>query len=567
MKVPLLIAIALVAVTLAVYFQVGNHQFLNLDDNSYVTDNSHVASGLSGANIRWAFTSVEASNWHPLTWLSHMADVQLYGMNPRGHHLTSVAIHTAAALCLLLLLVRMTGDLWPSAFVAALFALHPLHVESVAWVAERKDVLSALFCFLTLLAYVEYVARRKLWLYMLTLGLFALGLMAKPMLVTLPLVMLMLDYWPLGRREAERQEPRGLRLITEKIPFFACSVLSGLITIYAQQHGGAMAALTTVPLLNRCQNALAAYVTYLGKTLWPRDLAVLYPFPAFIPLWQSICSLSLLIILTAIVFRIGRRHPCLMVGWFWFIITLVPVIGIIQVGSQAMADRYTYIPTIGLFIMAAWGIPELTKGMRQQKAVVTLLAATVIFTSAVLTRQQLGYWRDNVSLYRHTLQITTGNYIIHNNLGIALAGSGQLNEAIREYQRALQIFPDHANAHYNLGTALQTKGFLNAALKEYQETLRITPDDPDARINLGRIFASQGRMDEAIREYRLVLLTNPGSADVHYNLGLALSRTGCLDEAIQEYRQTLLIDPKNSNANFSLKLSLAQKKVQAEPVK
>jgi tetratricopeptide (TPR) repeat protein len=525
LKVPLLIAIALMAVTLAVYFQVGNHQFLNLDDNSYVTDNSHVASGLSGANIRWAFTSVEASNWHPLTWLSHMADVQLYGMNPRGHHLTSVAIHTAAALCLFLLLVRITGDLWPSAFVAALFALHPLHVESVAWVAERKDVLSALFCFLTLLAYVEYVARRKLWLYMLTLCLFALGLMSKPMLVTLPLIMLMLDYWPLGRREAERQEPRGLRLITEKIPFFACSVLSGLITIYAQQHGGAMAALTVIPLRLRSENALVAYVTYIGKTIWPGNLAAYYPFPVAIPLWQAAGSLAILLLVTMAVVRAGRRR-FLLVGWLWFLVTLLPVIGLIHVGAQAMADRYTYIPAIGLFIMAAWGAPELLHGLapQQRRGILAALGCAVIIAAATLTWQQLGYWRDNITLYRHTLAVTSGNNLIHNNLGIALQEAGKLDEAIPEFREAIRINPDHMPTHYNLAITYQAKGDFKAAIREYLAALRLNPAFADTHNNLGIALALNGDVELAIKEFREALRLNPADTRARDNLEFNLAR-------------------------------------------
>ncbi len=382
----------LIVITLAVYMQAGNHQFLNYDDDAYVTINPHVASGITGRNIMWAFTSIEASNWHPITWLSHMADVQFYGLNPRGHHLTNVAIHTASALLLFLLLLRLTACLWQSFFVAALFALHPLHVESVAWVAERKDVLSAFFWFLTLFFYYEYVAKRKTSSYILALFSFVLGLMSKPMLVTLPIVMLLMDFWPLGRyRHEQRGEDlrehlgRSIALIIEKIPFFVCSLFSGLITIYAQRTTGAMSSLDLVPLWLRIKNALLAYVSYIGKTVWPQDLAVLYPFPHSIPLWQAVGSLFVLIFLSASVFRAGRRHPYLVTGWFWFLITLVPVVGIIQVGSQSMADRYTYIPLTGLFIMAAWGVPDLTRGLRHRRVLLAVLAGAAIIVSAALT--------------------------------------------------------------------------------------------------------------------------------------------------------------------------------------
>lgn len=339
------LCLSLIAITLAVYIQVGNHQFLNYDDKAFITDNPHVVNGITGENTIWAFTSVYTANWHPITWLSHMADVQIYGMNPRGHHITNVAIHTTSALLLFLLFLRLTGALWQSLFVAALFALHPLHVESVAWVAERKDVLSALFWFLTIFSYSEYVAKRKTSLYVLTLFFFVLGLMSKPMLVTLPIVLLLIDFWPLNRFHHGENKFR-LRplanvafLIIEKIPLFFCSFVIGIITIYAQDNSGAIRSLQEIPFRLRFENILISYVKYIGKTLWPHDLAVLYPYPTIIPLWQVISSLLILLFLTVVAIWIGRRHPFFAVGWFWFLITMIPVIGLIQVGAQAMADR------------------------------------------------------------------------------------------------------------------------------------------------------------------------------------------------------------------------------------
>ena len=459
----LVICTALLVIILAVYLQVGNHEFLNYDDEDYVTKNLHVASGITGTNIVWAFTSVEAANWHPITWLSHMADVQFFGMNPQGHHLTNVIIHSGSTLLLLLLLFRLTGALWPSTFVAALFALHPLHVESVAWIAERKDVLSALFWFLTLLIYAEYTVKRKPVLYVLALFSFVLGLMSKPMLVTLPVVMLLLDFWPLNRYEFGEREPglrhvsvRVLALVKEKIPFFACSLLSGIITLYAQK--GAMSDLELISVPLRIENSLIAYVKYIGKTVWPSDLAMLYPHPQSIPLWQAICSLLILLLVSGAAIRAWRRYPYLAVGWFWFIVTLVPVIGLIQVGAQSMADRYTYIPLVGLFVMAAWGIRDLTQNLPYREGILALLAAAVISVSTALTWQQLGYWRDSVSLYRHTLDVTTDNVIIHDNLGITLARKGDLDAAIQEYRKAMRINPFSSRRMPTWDLTLPVKG-------------------------------------------------------------------------------------------------------------
>jgi hypothetical protein len=485
------VCMLLVVMTLAVYMQVGNHQFVNYDDKDYVTENSYIADGVSTDNILWAFTSVNAGNWHPVTWISHMADVQFYGMNPRGHHLTNVLIHTASSLLLLLLLFRLSGSLWQSSFVAALFALHPLHVESVAWVAERKDVLSAFFGFLTIFIYSGYVAKRTAALYILALLSFVLGLMSKPMLVTIPIILLLMDWWLFNRQQSESQGERHgqlsvrlIPLIKEKIPFFVCSIISCIITLYAQHNSGAMQSLVGYPFVLRIENALLAYVKYILKTLWPHDLAVLYPLSFSFPLWQVIGSLCILLLLTTAAIRVRRSQPFIALGWFWFIITLLPVIGLIQVGSQSMADRYTYIPLIGLFIMAAWGGPVLLKNLRFRKEILALLSCAVIITSAILSWQQLGYWKNDISLFRHTLQVTTDNYQINNNLGIALAENGELDAAIKEFQISLEIKPNSADVHDNLGVALIRKGELNEAIMEFLEALRLNPDYKNAQNNL-----------------------------------------------------------------------------------
>lgn len=563
---------ALVAVTLFVYLQVGNHQFLSFDDHQYVTQNPHIASGsITGENIVWAFTSVEAYNWHPLTWLSHLADARLYGLNPRGHHLSNVVLHAASSLLLLLFLSRCTGSVWRSSFVAALFALHPLHVESVAWVAERKDVLSAFFWFLTLVFYCEYAATRKRAPYLLALVSFALGLMAKPMLATLPAVMLLLDYWPLqrwpwrhlqgekGERPSRGFFGTGRSLVAEKLPFLACSLCSVIITIYAQHKGGSVIALSALPFPLRAENALVAYVKYLGKTLWPNDLAVYYPFPAAIPLPQVVGSLFVLLLVSAAAVFAGRRHPFFAVGWCWFLFTLLPVIGLMQVGRQSMADRYMYLPATGLFIAAAWGVPELTKGWRHGKALLAVLAGVAVLASAALTWNQLGYWRDGVTLYRHTLRVTADNYLINYNLGVDLAERGEMDEAIWNLREALRIRPDFTEAHNNLGFALAGKGELDEAMLEYQAALRTNPNDAKAHANLGKVFLQKGRPDAAIGEYRAAVLANPADFDARNNLGVALAEKGDLDAAILEYRAALRMLPDNADAHGNLGVALTRK--------
>ena len=527
-----LICVTLVIVIQAIYLQVGNHPFFDLDDPSYVTENVHVSSGVTGSNILWAFTSVDAANWHPVTWLSHMVDVEMYGLNPRGHHITNVIIHTVSSLLLLLLLFNCTGSLWKSSFVAALFALHPLHVESVAWIAERKDVLSAFFWFLTLCVYARYTAKRdnSRYLYLLCFILFLAGLMSKPMVITLPIIMLLMDFWPLNRFRLEEGVGRGsirsiaLNLVKEKIPFFGCSLLSGIVTIFAQHSGGAVIDIGDVSYLLRVENALTAYVKYICKTVWPQDLAVYYPIPSFIPTWQAIGSLFILLVISVAVLRVWRRYPYLPMGWFWFLITLVPVIGLVQVGGQSMADRYSYLPLVGLFIMGTWGVSDLTQHLKHRHRMLAMSAGAVLIALSVLTWQQLGYWRDNILLNRHTLQVTTDNTLIHNNLGLDLSEKGDLDGAISEFRAATQINPDYMKAHHNLGFALAAKGDFAAAISEYRTALRLDPDFLTARNNLGIALCKSGDPDAAIQEFQLALKMNPDYTKARINLGIALAQ-------------------------------------------
>ena len=554
------ICLALTAATLGVYLQTKGHQFLTYDDDQYVTRNPHVATGLTGGNILWAFASTYASNWHPVAWLSHMVDVRLYGLDPAGHHLTSVFIHTLSALLLFFLLLRLTDAPWRSTFVAFLFALHPLHVESVAWVAERKDVLSALFCFLSLLFYAWFSARRKTALYLLSLLSFALGLMSKPMIVTLPVIMLLLDYWPLNRLSQG-----AAALVKEKIPFFTCSLLSGIVTIFAQHTGGATRSLAAIPFALRVENALTAYARYIVKTVWPHGLGLFYPLPSSIPLLQAACALFVLVVITAAAARAGRRRPYILTGWLWFLVTLVPVIGLLQVGEQSMADRYSYIPTIGLFIIVAWGVPDLTEGWRQRRVVLPMAACAVVIAMVFLTWRQLGYWENSISLYRHTIDVTRGNYFMLNNLGTALADAGDTEGAVASYREALALKPDNADVHYNLGNALIDRD-VDAAIRAYREAIRIKPAYAQAHDNLASALARKGEIEAAIGEYREAIRLKPDFVDAHYNLGTALFRKDPA-AAIAEWRETLRIDPGNATAHNNIGFALAARGETAEAIR
>ncbi|RLC13087.1 MAG: hypothetical protein DRI57_16915 [Deltaproteobacteria bacterium] len=508
----LLICLFLILATLSVYWQVRDYAFVNFDDNAYIYENPYVRAGLTRESIAWAFTAAHSSNWHPLTWLSHMLDVQLYGLNPGQHHLTNVLLHILNTLLLFFLLRRMTRALWPSSFVAALFALHPLHVESVAWVAERKDVLSTFFWVLTLHYYVRYVERPGRTAYLTTILLFIMGLMSKPMVVTLPFVLLLLDYWPLRRFSisdcrfpAEEQEksktcPRirpGIKnlssaqtgdqktKIIEKFPFFALSAASSVVTFLVQQSAGATASMDIYPFYVRLANALVSYITYIVKMVYPYQLAVFYPHPGMRPWWEIAGASLLLISITVFVIRYAKSHPYLIVGWLWYMGTLVPVIGLVQVGLQAMADRYTYIPLIGLFIMMAWGVPDLAQKWRYGKLTMVTTAAVFVSLFTAASWLQTQHWANSVTLFQHSLEITQGSYKVHANLGNALARQGRLKEALKHYSQALRILPDMAaEVHNNIGAALIHNRKFKAAKPHIQEALRLAPGHVKAHKNL-----------------------------------------------------------------------------------
>lgn len=500
------IVLALSLLVSIVYWQVGGHDFITLDDDTYVYMNPPVLKGLAPESISWAFTTFHGANWHPLTWLSHMFDVELFGQNAGWHHRMNLLYHLLNTELLFLVLWRMTGGMWQSAFVAALFGVHPLHVESVAWVAERKDVLSTLFWILTMGAYLRYARRPGIGRYLLVTAAFALGLMCKPMLVTLPFVLLLLDWWPLGRLAPadssvppswRRYVPVFFRLVWEKVPLLGISAISCGITYLAQAKGGAVLHFEHLPFGSRISNALVSYVVYLGKTVWPSSLAVFYPHPATIhgnvPAWEIAGATFLLCGLSILALREGHRRPYLTVGWLWFLGTLVPVIGVVQVGGQAMADRYTYVPLIGFFIIIAWGIPAVLSGWHFRIPALWVTGGTLVLALSVAAWSQVGYWRDSVTLFSRALAITDRNWLALNNLGIFYGDHGQYPKAIGYFQETLRIRPDFPTAWNNMGVSYAILGQYQQAIGCFQEALRIKPDYAPARKNLFKANSELGK--------------------------------------------------------------------------
>ena len=562
-------AVLLVAATLAVYWPVFGHKFLNeWDDPNHVTENPHVLAGLTAKSIAWAFSTTYFANWHPLTWMSHMMDVQIYGLNPAGHHATSLIFHILNALLLLWVLSRMTGSLWKSAFVAALFAVHPLHVESVAWISERKDVLSTFFWLLTMLAYVWYVERPRMGRYALVALAFAMGLMSKTMLVTLPVALLLLDYWPLKRLGASRGHSWRLpwRMIWEKAPLFLMAAAASAITISVNRAGEALGA-GHLSLGMRIETALIAYVGYLGKMVWPHNLAnfYLHPYSAF-PIWQVLGAVLLLLAISALAIVSAKRHGYLAVGWLWYLGTLLPVIGLVQVGVPVlMADRFTYVPLIGIFVMVAWGIPDLVSSLRRPdlsgprrivSGVMAAAATIVLLALAISARNQATYWKNSVVLWRHALAVTENNYVAHYNLGLLLAKGGRLKEGIAQFSDAVRINPNYTEAQYSLGVANEQQGNLDEAVRHYREALRINHGYSKARGNLALILERQGKLDEAAREYLEELRINPADATVHNGIGNILFKQGKLDEAGHHFAEAARIKPDYALAHANLAVVL-----------
>ena len=548
-RLEIIICLFLITACLCVYWQITNHEFISYDDGCYVTENSIVRSGLTIDGIVWAFTTFHAGNWHPLTWLSHMLDCELYGLNPMGHHWTSLQIHLTNTLLLFFILKCMTGALWRSAFVAALFALHPLHVESVAWVAERKDVLSAFFGMLALLAYCRYTKQPSLVGYLLIILFLSMGLMAKPMLVTLPFLFLLLDFWPLERFRFATVS----RLVLEKIPLFVPVVISSCLTFMAQQSGGAVMPLESFSLKVRIANAFVSYASYVVKAIWPHDLSVFYPHPGdALPLWQVFGAILLVAGASFLATRCLKKYPYIAVGLFWYLGTLVPVIGLVQVGPQAMADRYTYIPLIGLFIIIAWGFSDLSTGRHYRKIVPALFA--VIILSALTTRTffQLGYWRNSIILFEHAINVTDNNYLAHNNLGAALLEKGKPDEAALHLKEALRIEPGCRAVLYNLGTALSNQGKPDEAVLHYNDMLKINPKDAIVHNNLADVLSAQGKLNEAVLHYNEALKIDPDYASAHCGFGSLLIKQGKFKEAMFHLAEAIRIDPDYAEAYYNI---------------
>ena len=616
----------------AVFLPSVHNDFVNFDDEVYVTANPHVKRGLTWEGIRWAATSTEASNWHPLTWLSHMMDCQLFGLKSWGHHLTNVLLHAANSALLFLILQRMTGALWRSLFVALVFGLHPLRVQSVAWVSERKDVLSAFFWMLTIWAYARYVGNRgqatedtsqelasqgklagaagagqgRYWpYYILALGFFSLGLTSKPMVVTLPLVLLLVDYWPLKRFQVATAAPdssmaqqplfqsKRLRaLLVEKIPFFGLSAASIVVTVLVQSTAGSVAAMSHFSVRSRIENALIAYCRYIVKFFYPVNLAAFYPHPSTWPIGQVLFAALFLLATSLVVIALRRTRPYLAIGWFWYVGTLLPVIGLIQVGSQAIADRYTYIPLIGVSVLLAWTIGDLITSWRYRRILLSVVAVAALLACTSMSRRETTYWTDSETLFRHALAVTKDNALAHINLGVALGEKGN-PEAINEYEAALKLVPgdpvaelnlgaallgtgrpadalghlrtalrqepNQANGHFLLARALQGIGRTEEAASEYTEAIRLDPTLSGARMNLGVLLVHQKRLEEAIGQFREMVKLDSSDVKAHDLLGRALAESGQLDEAVAQLQAALSLQPEHPEAHNDLGLILRRK--------
>jgi len=543
------VALGLLLVVGAIYLQAGSHAFIDFDDGEYVYENPIVRAGLSRDGVVWAFSTFWSANWHPITWLSHMADVQLFGLNAGWHHLTNVALHGLNSVLLFLVLRNMTNALWRSALVAALFAVHPQHVESVAWIAERKDALSTFFWLLTMAVYVNFVRNRGIGRYLLLLATYSLGLMSKPMLVTLPVVLLLLDYWPLARvasRSSSSVRACAWELISEKLPLFALAMTSSAITYFAQRSWGAAASLDVIPLGERISNGLVSVVLYAVKTIYPVSLAVFYPHPSSIGESLSATAIAgaaaVLGLFSALFVMQWQARPWMVVGWFWFLIVLLPVIGVVQIGSQAMADRYTYVPHIGLFILLIWSIPAAIVHSRNGRFAVGALCAAVLLGLSAMAKAQVGYWRDGAILYSHAIRVTKKNWLAWNNLGMQHLNAGRFDAALGCFNEAARIKPNYADAWYNAGVAQQRLGQTAQAIESYQTSLRLEPRNADGWTNLGLARQTTGDHASAIIAYQSALRLRPEDSLALYNLALAHVAQGDLANAFRASERLRTID-------------------------
>jgi len=561
------ISLGLVAANLAVYSQVFHFGLVSYDDVHYLKLSPHVSNGLTWPGVKWALTTFFFANWHPLTWLSYMLDVELYGRSPGGFHATNVALHAFASLLLFRLLRRLTGADYPSAFVAALFAVHPLHVESVAWVSERKDVLSAVFLMLALSAYGAYARRPGLGRYLLVALLFALGLMSKPMLVTFPFLLLLLDYWPLrrwalpGDAPDPRQRP-SWPLLVEKAPLLLLSAVSCFLTMRAQELN--VAKLVELPFSLRLANAANSYVSYAAKTLWPMDLAVFYPYPRVQSGWWMVACVLGLAAVSLTVVREVRRRPYLAVGWFWYLGTLVPVIGLIQAGDQAMADRYAYLPIIGLFIMAAWEASHWATRRPALRGPLGAAAVCAVLACLIAARAQVGYWRGDKELWARALAVTRGNYVAETGMGTVLLAEGKFEQAIVHYEKAVALEPYYAQTYNTLGVMLMKYGHIPRALPYLVQAVKLHPGFAEAHNNLGLALSSLGKADQAIASFKEALRLDPNYAEVQVNLAIVLAGQGKVDEALALIQEALRLNPDYADGHYNLAVALFLKGKAAE---
>jgi protein O-mannosyl-transferase len=530
------------AIVLVCYSGALRNGFTGYDDPDYVTANPHVNSGLSSANLRWALSAMYANNWHPLTWVSHEFDCTLFGLNPTGHHFTNVLLHALTTVLLFLWLDGLTGLRGRSAFVALAFGLHPLHVESVAWIAERKDVLSAFFWLAALLAYEAYRRRPGVWRYLVVAALLAAGLLSKPMVVTLPVILMLVDWW----------QRRPIRII-EKLPLFALAVATSAASVWAHRQGGSVAAIDALPLGFRLSNAAVSYLRYLGKTIWPVDLAAFYPMPASIPVWATASSGLVLALVTWLLVAARRRHPALAFGWAWYVITLLPVMGIVQTGMQSIADRYMYLPMIGVLIAVAGELAPLRGSV--------FAAAAVLAACAMLTWGQIPAWRDGVTLFTHAIAVTDGNFVAHNNLGVELDRRGQSDAALEHYREAIRIRPGDRNSERNYGQATVDRGErlfqqqrFDEALASFREGLRHRPDSASAHFYIGMILMQRGQIPSATAAFRQAIALDSKLARAHVGLGVALAHAGDFAGAKRSLEEALRIDPGNAEARYDLDL-------------
>jgi tetratricopeptide (TPR) repeat protein len=574
-----IICFFLVLANAVVYWQVGHHDFINFDDDVYVSENRHVQSGLKQDEIIWSFRLLNKNNtyWHPLTWMSHMLDAQLYGMNPGRHHMTNVLIHIVSSIILFLVCHRMTGAIWRSAFVASLFALHPINVESVAWVAERKNVLSTLFWMLTLGCYVYYTEKPKFSKYLLLFTVFALGLLAKPMLVTLPFVLLLLDYWPLERlkirfltvnKNKRTQQPissnfretNNWRLVFEKFPLLAVSMVSVWLSSLSLQSQAEFKTMDDVAMMLRIANALTSYLEYIAKVIWPYYLAIFYPYPETVPLWQAVGALVILAGLSVLFIWTFRSRPYLSVGWLWFMGTLVPVSGLVIAGNfPALADRWAYVPTVGLFVMIAWSMPDFVKRWSHYQVGIGVIIIVIVFTLMTTTWVQTRNWKNSVTLYQHALKVNPNNWLAHTNLGTALANKGQETEAYRHFAEAIRLHPHEPHVQVNYGDVMLARGKIKKAAGHYYEALRINPGFAEAYNNLGLILVRSGKIEESIEQFQLAMQNRPDYDNAIKNLNLAISINRKINQAAKNFNESLIFDLRDPQLDTKINDILTRK--------